>query len=182
MQEVEEETIKWMRTVKDTMNKTIPIKTHKRITNLVITQEIKDLEREFNTLKKAAEVHGWTINNYGSYLRIRDELKEKCKAAHNKNWENKINNIIEISKDNKAFWNQIKLLKGKNIIHANYMEDEEGSKYYSDKEKCTVMEKKHGEISFALRKKKKLIMIQCIQIILTLTLISSDVEYILTIK
>ncbi len=146
MQEVEEETIKWMTTVKDTMNKTIPTKTHKRITNLVITQEIKDLEREFSTLKKVAEVHSWTIHNYINYLRIRDELKEKCKAAHNRNWKNKINNIIEISKDSKAFWNQIKLLKGKNIIHANYMEDEEGNKYYSDKEKCTVMEKTWRDI------------------------------------
>ncbi len=77
MCEVEEETIKWMRIVKDTMNKTILIKTHKRIINSVITQEIKDLEREFNTLKSAAEVNDWTINNYRKYLRIRDELKEK---------------------------------------------------------------------------------------------------------
>ncbi len=52
------------------------------------------------------------MHDYREYLRIRQELKEKCKEADNKNWENKINNIIDISKDTKEFWKKIKLLKG----------------------------------------------------------------------
>lgn len=89
---------------------------------------------------------GWTPDNYTEYLRIRQELKEKCKEAYNKNWEDSIDNIIEASKDSKTFWNKIKKLKGKDIIHTNYMKDEEGNKYYSDKEKCKLMENSWKDI------------------------------------
>ncbi len=86
------------------------------------------------------------LNNYNEYIRIRHELREKCKDSHNKNWEENINKVMQMSKDSKAFWNKIKLLKGKKIIHANYMVDEDGNRYYSDKEKCNLMEKSWKDI------------------------------------
>ncbi len=66
-------------------------------------------------------------------------MREKCKEAHTKNWNDKIN-IIETSRDTKAFWSRISLLKGRSTKHANYIEDKEGRRYYSDKEKCNTME------------------------------------------
>ncbi len=38
------------------------------------------------------------------------------------------------------FWNKIKTLKGKKTIYTNYMKGNEGNKYYSAQEKCTLMQ------------------------------------------
>ncbi len=48
---------------------------------------------------------------------------------------------MNYSKNTKEFWNKINVLKGKNIIHTNYMKDKDGNKYYTDKEKCILMER-----------------------------------------
>ncbi len=72
---------------------------------------------------------------------LRRTLREKCIDNHNLNWEKQINFLINQSKDSKTFWSEIKLLKGKDIIHCNYIKDIEGNKYYSNKEKCNLMEK-----------------------------------------
>ncbi len=92
-----------MNVVKEAMDKTIPKSTHKFIYQIIKTPEIQQLGRSFNMLKQNAERNGWTFNNYNEYIRIRQELKEKCKEAYNKNWEENINKIIEVSKDSKAF-------------------------------------------------------------------------------
>ncbi len=81
------------------------------------------------------------MQSYREYQRIKNKLKEHCKEADNKNWEDKIYYISDNSKHSKDFWNQIKILKGRNTTHVNYMKDQDGNKYYTDKEKCTLMEK-----------------------------------------
>ncbi len=81
------------------------------------------------------------MQSYREYQRIKTELKERCKEAYNKNWEDKISYISENSKNSNDFWNQIKILKGKNTTHVNYMKDQDGNNYNTDKEKCTLMEK-----------------------------------------
>ncbi len=81
-----------------------------------------------------------SIRNYRDFLRIRQELRDECKRENSKNWENSIENTINLSGDTKAFWNKIKQLKGNNTTHTNYLEDDEGNKYYADAEKCSYME------------------------------------------
>ncbi len=55
--------------------------------------------------------------------------------------EDKINNLMDNnSKDNKTFLSELKLLKVKNVIHTKYIKDEQGNKFYSDKEKYNLME------------------------------------------
>ncbi len=81
------------------------------------------------------------MQTYREYLRIKTELKERCKEAYSKNWENKINQLSSNSKNSKQFWNKIKVLKEKKESHTNYMKDTEGNKYFSNKEKCNLMEK-----------------------------------------
>ena len=66
---------------------------------------------------------------------------ERCKEANNKNWEDKISYISDNSKNSKEFWSKIKTLKDKNTVNTNYMKDEVGNKHYTDKEKCSLMEK-----------------------------------------
>ncbi len=66
--------------------------------------------------------------------------------ASNKNWEEKLSNIIEKSKDTKAFRNQISLLKGQTNKHTNYLEDKDGQRYYTNKERCNIMEKSCRDI------------------------------------
>ncbi len=55
-----------------------------------ITDEIRNLERQFIAHKQAAITSGWAYDNYREYIRIRNELRENCKEAQNKNWEGKI--------------------------------------------------------------------------------------------
>ena len=69
-------------------------------------------------------------------------LKDKCKESFHKNWEEKLNSIVNGSKDSKSFWGKIKTLKGKNDSYTNYMIDEDGNKYQADKEKCNIMREK----------------------------------------
>ncbi len=82
-----------------------------------------------------------TMCNYRNYILIRHQLRKKCKEAYNQNWREKIRSIIESSRDTKIFWNKINMLKGRNTNFTNYLEGQEGNKYYTDKEKCHLMEK-----------------------------------------
>ncbi len=50
------------------------------------------------------------------------------------------------SKNSKEFWNKFKVLKEKNIIHTKYMKDSEGNKYYTDKQKCDLLERTWRDI------------------------------------
>ena len=135
-----------MDTIKEAMEKYIPKSEHKFIYQLRKSPEIQLLESSFKRLKQNAEIHGWTWDNYNEYQRIRQELRIKCKDAWNQNWEDNINSIISISKNSKAFWNKIKVCKGKNLIHTNYLKDSDGNKYYLDKEKCDLMERTWKDI------------------------------------
>ncbi len=138
--EIDNEVNSWIKTVKDAMNKTIPKSSHMPVYQTVTTPHIKQIERDYNTLRNYAATYGWTHNIYREHTRIRQELRELCKEAYSSNWENNINNIIQISKDTKTFWRKIKLLRGNNNTHTNYLVDKEGNKYYTDKQKCRVME------------------------------------------
>ncbi len=71
---------------------------------------------------------------------------------------------MQLSKDSKSFWNKIKLLKGKEIIHTNYMVDEDGNRYYSDMEKCNLMEKSWKDI-FRITEEDETILTRIIQMI-----------------
>ncbi len=102
-----------MISVKKAMDIAIPKSSNKYLNQLNITQEVRELQRAFSLLKQNAETMSWTFNNYNEYIRIRHELREKFKESHNKNWEENINKVIQVSKDSKPFWNKIKLLKGK---------------------------------------------------------------------
>ncbi len=141
MERLEAELNKWMKTVKNAMYIAIPKSNLKRICQLNITEEIKNLEREFKILRQTATKFGWTNNNHREYLRIRTELREKCKEAHNRNWEVEIIKITDCSKNTKEFWNKIKAMKGKNVTYINHMVDTDGRKYYTDKKKCELLGK-----------------------------------------
>ncbi len=141
VKQLENATMSWIKIVKSAMDAAIPKSTHQYIYQLKTTPEIRDLETQFKNLKRYSTLYGWTQQTYREYLRIKVELRERCKAAYNKNWEDKINHISENSKNSKQFWNKINVLKGKMTVHTNYMKDVEGNKYFSDIEKYNVMEK-----------------------------------------
>ena len=50
-----------------------------------------------------------------------------------------IHNIIKDNKDTKVFWNNINRLRGKSTPQNSYLIDENGRKYHTDKEKCSLM-------------------------------------------
>ena len=141
VERIESETQRWLKTIKNAMDKAIPKSSHQYIYQLKTTPEIKNLENKYKTLKEFAEHFGWTNETYREQQRIKTELRERCKESYNKNWEDKIKHISENSKNSKDFWNKIKVLKGKSTNHTNYLKDEEGKQYFSDKEKCNLMEK-----------------------------------------
>ncbi len=140
-EQIENATLNWIQTIKNAMELAIPKSNYQYTYQLKITEDIRNLEAQYRNLKTNAEVFGWTIDSYREQQRIKTELRERCKEAYDKNWEDKIKDISENSKNSKDFWNKIKTLKGKNTTQTNYLKDEEGNKYYSDKEKCQLMEK-----------------------------------------
>lgn len=139
-QEIENNATNLFETIHKAMEAAIPKSTYKRVTQLNITPEIIRLQAEFQAIKLEATTNGWTVEKYVEYRRMRMEIREKCKDASNRKWEDNINNLINISKDSKEFWKKIKLLQGKNIQQANYMKDVNGVKYYTEQEKCSLME------------------------------------------
>ncbi len=131
---------------KKAMDKAIPKSSYKFIYQLKITPEIKLLEHQYQSLQQNALRNGWTNEHYREHIRIRNELREKCKENYNLNWENKLKDLMNHSKNSKEFWNKFKTLKGKNVAYVNYMKDSERNKYYSDKEKCDLFEKTWRDI------------------------------------
>ncbi len=113
----------WLKTVQNALAAAIPKSSYQYIHQLKTTPEIKNLENQYKTLKEFAEHFGWTMQSYREQQIIKTELKERCKEAYNKNWKEKINYISDNGKNSKDFWSQIKILKGKNTTHVNYMID-----------------------------------------------------------
>ena len=95
------------------MDRTIPKSSYKFIYQLKITPEIRQLENQFKLLQQNAAIHGWSYEHYREYIRIRNELKETCKENYNKNWEDKITELMNQSKNSKEFWKKFRVLKGK---------------------------------------------------------------------
>ena len=122
------------------LNIAIPKTSYQYTYQLKTTPEIRNFEIQFKNLSQFATHFGWTLYTYREYLRIKTELREKCKEAHNKNWEDKIKYISENNENSKEFWNKTKMLQGKNSTYTNYMKDKDRNKLYSDKEKCNLME------------------------------------------
>ncbi len=146
LEQLEKATKEWMEIIKQAMDKAIPKNSKKFIYQLKTTPEIRNLENQFRSLQLKATINGWSNEHYREYTRIRHELRERCRENHNKNWESKDTDLMNHSKNNKEFWSKFKVLKGKNIIHTNYMKDSEGNKYYTDKEKCVLLERTSRDI------------------------------------
>lgn len=139
-EQIEVATSTWIKAVKNAMDVAIPKSNYQYIYQLKTTPEVKHLENQYKIIREFASHFGWTLQTYRECQRIKLELRERCKEAYNKNWEEKINYISENSKNSKEFWNKIKILKGKTTTHTNYMKDDDGKKYFTDKEKCNLME------------------------------------------
>ncbi len=144
--QLEQEMNTWMNNIKEAMDRAIPKSSYKISYQMKPNAEIKRLEYQYNLLQKRALTQGWTLQNYSAYIKIRTELRESCKKACNKEWEGKIKEIISNHKNTKTFWSKINRLRGKNITHTNYLEDDDGGKYYTDQEKCHIMEKNWKDI------------------------------------
>ncbi len=67
------------------MDIAIPKSSYQHIYQLKSRPEIKDLETQFKNLQQFATHFRWTPVTYREYLRIKTELREKCKEAYNKN-------------------------------------------------------------------------------------------------
>ena len=139
-EQIEVATSTWIKAVKNAMDVAIPKSNYQCIYQLKTTPEVKHLENQYKIIREFASHFGWTLQTYRECQRIKLELRERYKEAHNKNWEEKINYISENSKNSKEFWNKIKILKSKTTTHTNYMKDDDGKKYFTDKEKCNLME------------------------------------------
>ncbi len=96
--------------------------------------------RQYKTLKQFATHFEWTTQTFRGYQRIKTELRERCKETYNKIGRIELTKYQKTHKKSKQFWNKIKLLKGKKTPHTNYMKDKDGNKYFTDKEKCNLME------------------------------------------
>ena len=138
-EQIEDALNKWIQVIENAMDTAIPKSNYQFIYQLKITPEIKDLQIQYKNLKDFATHFGWSVQTFREYQRIKTELRDRWKEAYNQNWEEKIN-ISENCKNSKQFWNKIKFLKGNKITTTNYMKDNEGNKFFTDQEKCHLME------------------------------------------
>ncbi len=107
LEEIENALVTWTKVVKNAMDAAIPKSNHQYVYQLKTTPEIRALKIQYKTLTEFATHFGWTTQTYREFHRIKTEMREKCKEACNKNWENKINFISVNSKNSKEFWRKI---------------------------------------------------------------------------
>lgn len=136
----------WVFNIKLAMMKSIPKTNYNIIYQIKPTSQIKFIQFLLNSLNTCAIQHGWTTANFRVYQDLKNEMKDRCKEEFNKNWEKQIDNIIRDSKDTKVFWNKINRLRGKTTPQNNYLKDDDGREYHTDKEKCNIMQETWSNI------------------------------------
>ena len=139
IQQLEHEIRDWVFNIKQAIIRTIPKTNYNTIYQIKPTSKINFLQLTLNYLKLYVTQNGWTPNNFILFQRLKTEMSEKCKQEFNKNLEKQIHNIIKDNKDTKVFWNNINRLRGRSNPQNNYLIDENGRKYHTDKEKCSLM-------------------------------------------
>ena len=108
-EQLENATSRWIKDVKNATDVAIPKSSYDYKYQLKTTPEIKTLKTPYKTLIEFAQHFGWTFHTYRAHLRIKTELRERCKESHNKNWEDKIKYISDNCNNSEDFWTKIKI-------------------------------------------------------------------------
>lgn len=131
---LEKSLTEWTISITSTMQEHTPITTQKTIHKPIYNQRIKELQFWAKRLLENSLNTGWTYTKYIIYKTIKRAITEECKDQNNKNWESKVNNLNNIYKDPKNFWQNINKLKGSTDNHKGYLVHE-NRKIYDDKGK-----------------------------------------------
>ncbi len=103
------------------MNASI-LKIRKKVSQKEITSPYLRLSQHlFKVLSIASQQAGWNHERYAQYRLFKLELENEALRIKNNNWEKLISHTINKYSDAKAFWRQIRRLKGTTKNNSTYI-------------------------------------------------------------
>ncbi len=124
----------WYKVVTYAISTHIPMKNNKTIFKPITNPTIKQIQWLLKQYINEARETGWSLEKYRLYNRLKTTLKEECKMQYTQNWEDAIQELENIYKDSKDFWNKFKRLKGKENTHSSFLVHN-NTKIYNEKHK-----------------------------------------------
>lgn len=117
--------------IKTAMKNNIPQTKYKTLPHLSITDDIRNLQTQFNQLYNYINNNGQDRYLMHRIKQLQGHLQDLYRNQKKEQW-NRIIQKIDESADSKTFWKQINQISGTEKIKVPYVQDTNGNKIYSD--------------------------------------------------
>ena len=114
----------WASKIKLASDTHIPLLKYRVVPGLNINTEIQATQDEMFEIYNLVRIHGPSTLYTDRYMRLRNKLREQCKASQYNTWEEIIRKI-EMTEDPSSFWKSIKRFKGNQKQKMTYLRDDQ---------------------------------------------------------
>lgn len=133
-EEINRQMNKWFNTITNAMNKHIPKTQYRTLPHPRTTDEIRNIQIQYNTLQQHAHREGWTRQHRQRLTELQQHLQEICKREREAHWNSLLVETEADYRDPAKFWQRIRKMLGGCPRHIPYVQDEHGKKLHTDKE------------------------------------------------
>lgn len=120
----------WYDVVAEGMRQAIPTTNRVLVAKPICNDNIKTIQKEFNTLLNFSRRNGWTLQSYARYRELKQLLVKECQKCYRRNWESEITHLADTYKDPTKFWQKIKKIRGVENTQTPYILDAQQNKIY----------------------------------------------------
>lgn len=130
---------KWFVQITRAMKKHIPKTKYRTLPHPRITEEIREIQSEYNTLQQAVHQNQnqWTRQQRTRLRELQLQLQNVCRQERDQHWNSMLMEIEAEYRDPAKFWRGIQRLLGGGKQKIPYILDPNGRKIYSKKEQET---------------------------------------------
>lgn len=139
LEEIDEQIETWYKAVDRGTKEAIPTTTKRTTTKSILTPQMRQLQRRFETLYITAQRHGLTYRQYTLYKETQQELTYMHRRLRDQEWDERLNELIRHHKDPKEFWTLIKKLNGNDSTPTPYLIKQNGDKVHKEEEKVQLL-------------------------------------------
>lgn len=143
--EIDTELDTFHKTVTTAMKNNIPKIKYKTLPHLTLTEDIRNIQTQFNHLYNHINTNGPDRNLIQRIKQLQWQLQTLYRNKKNEQWNNIIKKINE-NTDSKTFWKQINQIEGKEKIKVPYVKGTNGNKIYSEIEQEKAFRKIWSEV------------------------------------
>lgn len=125
----------WFATITQSMERHIPRTQYRTLPHPRTTEEIRQIQTQYQTLQRQAHTHQWTRERRQQLITLQQQLQQICKRERDAHWNSLLTEIEADYRDPAKFWRNIRRLMGGCQQHIPYIQDEQGNKLYTDQAK-----------------------------------------------